>query len=61
MSSTPLEWVAALPFLWAYEVSCRARTGSVLHKVSHDERLAIRPVFRFSETVGSPASLVFHE
>ena len=27
--------VAALPFLWAYEVSCRARTGSVLHEVTH--------------------------
>src|SRR6185369_17121108 len=57
MSSTPLISCAALPFLWAYEVSCRARTGSVLHKVTLDERLVIRPVFRIRETGGSPASL----
>jgi hypothetical protein len=42
----------ALP--WAYEVSCRARTGSVLRKVSLDERFVIRPVFRSSETVVPP-------
>ena len=59
MSSTPLIDCAALPFLWAYEVSCRARTGSVLHKVTLDERLVIRPVFRIRETGGSPASLAF--
>lgn len=42
----------ALP--WAYEVSCRARTGSVLRKVSLHERFVIRPVFRISETVVPP-------
>jgi len=57
MSSTPLIVCAALPFLWAYEVSCRARTGSVLHKVTLHERLVIRPVLRIRETGGSPASL----
>ena len=49
--------VVALPFPLAYEVSCRARTGSVLHKVTRHERLVIRPVFRIRETGGSPASL----
>jgi hypothetical protein len=61
MSSTPLIGCAALPFLWAYEVSCRARTGSVLHKVTLHERLVIRPVFRIRETGGSPVSLALRE
>ena len=39
--------ITALPF--AYEVSCRARTGSVLHKVSLHERLVIRPGFAFAK------------
>ena len=56
MSPTP-KVIVALPFLWAYEVSCRARTGSVLHKVSLHERLVIRPVFRISETMVPPRHL----
>jgi len=53
----PRALITVLPFLLAYEVSCRARTGSVLHKVTLHDRLVIRPVFRIRETGGSPASL----
>jgi len=51
--------VVALPFPLAYEVSCRARTGSVLHKVSPGERFVIRPVFRMSETLVPPCHFLF--
>jgi len=39
MSPAPFS-IAALPFLLAYEVSCRARTGSVRRS---EQRSAIRP------------------
>lgn len=54
MSPTPLKRIGGTALPWAYEVSCRARTGSVLRKVSLDERFVIRPVFRISETVVPP-------